>query len=174
MTISRVSSRLRYISNGSKFDELGHALRYCWDLPALQKSKLTQLPGIARLALEEKNGLELAKALRRELITCAEQITQRPLYPIEEIVSVIEQENLGLENHNLAKIQKTIGIRFPRNKLDLARYYAIRLVMQGVDRQAIADFLDVDLRTVANYIAQAKERIRLILESRSMLANVYD
>ena len=170
MAISHLSSQLRHTSNIRIFDELGHAIRYCWDLPVLQKSELTQLPGIARLALEETHGLELAKALRRELIACAEQITQRPLYPIKEIVSAIEQEKFGLSSQDLAEIQKTIGVRFPRNKIDLARYYAIRLVMEGVDRQAIADFLDVDLRTVANYVAQAKERIRLILESRVMLS----
>ena len=149
--------------------ELGHALSHCWDLPMLQTSKLTQLPVVAQRALEENHGLELAKALRKELIACAEQITQRPRYSIEEIVSAIEKEKLHLGSQDLVKIQRVIGIRFPRNKIDLARYYAIRLVMEGIDQQTIAEFLDVDLRTVANYIAQAKERIWLILESKSML-----
>lgn len=167
MTSSHVASRLRYGGNGGKFDELGHALHHCWDLPILQTSKLTQLPSVAQRALEETDGLALAKALRMELISCAEQITQRPLYSIEEIVSAIEKDKLALGNQDLEKIQRNIGIRFPRNKLDLARYYAIRLVMEGVDHQTIADFLNVDWRTVANYVAQAKERIRLILESRT-------
>jgi hypothetical protein len=135
----------------------------------LQTSKLTQLSVVTQRALEENHGLELAKALRKELIDCAEQITQRPRYSIDDIVSAIEKEKLHLGSQDLVKIQRVVGIRFPRNKIDLARYYAIRLVMEGIDQQTIAEFLDVDLRTVANYIAQAKERIWLILESKSML-----
>src|SRR3989304_2718729 len=93
-----------------------------------------------------------------------------PRYPIEEILSAIEKKSLNIGSQDLVKIQKAIGVPFTRNKLDLARYYTIRLVMQGVDQQAIAEFLDVDLRTVANYVAQAKERVRLVLETRSILA----
>jgi hypothetical protein len=164
----------RTSSNGNEISvvELGHALSHCWDLPMLQKSKLTQLAGIAESALEENHGLELAKALRKELIDCAEQITQRLRQPIETIISAIEKEKLNLGSQDLVRIQKMIGIRLPRNKIDLARYYSIRLVMEGIDQQTIAEFLDVDLRTVANYIAQAKERIWLILESKSVLLPV--
>jgi hypothetical protein len=156
-------------SNGDPMDmlELGHAISQCWDLPMLQKSRLTHLPQVGRMALEERHGLELAKALRKELIACAEQITQRPRQPIEEVVSAIEKQKLNLGSQELVRTQRLIGIRLPRNKIDLARYYAIRLVMEGIDQQTIAEFLDVDLRTVANYIAQAKERIWLILESKS-------
>ena len=168
MSMKYRSSRLSSPDELNMF-ELGHALSHCWDLPMLQKSKLTQLPEITQSALEENNGLELAKALRKELIACAEQITQRPRQPIEVIVSAIEKEKLNLGSQELVRIQKMIGIRLPRNKIDLARYYSIRLVMEGIDQQTIAEFLDVDLRTVANYIAQAKERIWLILESRSVL-----
>lgn len=156
-------------SRGSS-DELGYVLCHCWDLPVLQTSTLTGLPSVEQLALKEDNGLELAKALRKELVACAEQLTQRPRYPIEAIVSAIEKKTLNMGSQDLVKIQKNIGIPFPRNKLDLARYYTIRLVMQGTDQQTIADFLDVDLRTVANYVVQAKERIRLILETRSNVA----
>ena len=169
MALNYPSSRLRNSSNArSQFDELGYALHHCWDLPILQKSDLTKLSIVAQRSYEEANGLELAKALRKELISCAEQITQRPRYPIEEIVSAVEKEVLGLGSQNLVKIQKAVGVPFPRNRIDLARYYAIRLVMEGIDHQMIADFLDVDLRTVANYVVQAKERIRLILETKSM------
>jgi hypothetical protein len=167
MTLNYPSSRLRTGSR-SQVDELGYALHHCWDLPILQRSDLTKLSVVAQRSLEESNGLELAKALRKELINCAEQITQRPRYPIEEILAAIEKEMLGLGSQNLVKMQRTLGIPFPRSRIDLARYYAIRLVMEGIDHQKIADFLDVDLRTVANYILQAKERIRLILETRSM------
>jgi DNA-directed RNA polymerase specialized sigma24 family protein len=169
MALYSVSSRLRQTKDRkSQFDELGYALHHCWDLPALQASNLTRLPSVAQQALEETNGLGLAKALRKELIVCAEQITQRPRYPIEEIISAIEKERLGLSSQDLLKIQKAVGVPFPRHQIDLARYYTIRLVMQGVDHQTIADFLDVDPRTVANYVAQAKERIRLTLDSKSM------
>jgi len=169
MSLKFIPRQLSSNRNETSQFELGHALSHCWDLPILQTSKLTQLSVVTQRALEESHGLELAKALRKELIACAEQITQRPRYPIDEIVSAIEKEKLHLGSQDLIKIQKTIGIRFPRNKIDLARYYAIRLAMEGIDQQTVAEFLDVDLRTVANYIAQAKERIWLILESKSML-----
>ncbi len=169
MSLKYIPSRLSSNMNEASQIELGHALSHCWDLPMLQTSKLTQLPVVAQRALEESHGLELAKALRKELIACAEQITQRPRYSIDEIVSAIEKEKLFLGSQDLVRIQKVVGIRLPRNKIDLARYYAIRLVMEGMDQQTIADFLDVDLRTVANYIVQAKERIGLILESKLML-----
>jgi hypothetical protein len=174
MTLTHSSNGWRYIGDEiNKFDELGHALSHCWDLPILQMSNLAQLPAVAQRALEETHGLEQAKALRKELISCADQITQRPRYPIEEIVSAIDNSKLGLGSQDLVKIQRVIGIPFPRNKLDLARYYTIRLVMQGVDQQTIAEFLDVDPRTVANYVAQAKNRIRLVLESQSVLVNAF-
>ena len=169
MALKSISSRFGSTRNETSQFDLGQALSHCWDLPMLQTSKLTQLPVVAQRALEENHGLELAKALRKELIACAEQLTQRPRYSIEEIVTAIEKEKLHLGSQELVKIQKAIGIRFPRNKIDLARYYTIRLAMEGIDQQTIAEFLDVDLRTVANYIAQAKERIWLALESKSTL-----
>ena len=55
---------------------------------------------------------------------------------------------------------------FARDRLDLARYYAIRLAMEGLGNEIIAGFLRVELRTLGNYVAEAKERIRLTLESR--------
>lgn len=152
-----------------KFDELGYALHHCYDLPVLQMSNLTQMAMVMKQASDETGGLEIAKALRKELIACAEQITQRPRCPLEEIISAIEKARLHLGAQDLVKLQKTLGIPFPRNMLDLARYYAVRLLMEGVNHQMIADFLDVDLRTVANYILRAKEHIRLILESRASL-----
>jgi hypothetical protein len=154
-------------SRRRSFDELGYVLHHCWDLPVLQTSQLTQLPPVKKRAEEEKHGLELAKALHKELIDCAEQITQRPRFSIDGIIEAIEKSKTNQGNQDLAKIQKAIGIPFSRNKLDLARYYTIRLVMQGVDQQTIAEFLDVDIRTVPNYVNQAKERIRLILETKS-------
>ncbi|OGO23303.1 MAG: hypothetical protein A2144_12855 [Chloroflexi bacterium RBG_16_50_9] len=169
MALNYPLNRLRSSNNvRNQFDELGFALHHCWDLPILQTSDLTKLSIVAQRSFEEANGLELAKALRKELISCAEQITQRTRYPIEEIIPAIEKEMLSLGSQELVKIQKALGIPFPRNRIDLARYYAIRLVMEGIDHQMIADFLDVDLRTVANYVVQAKERIRLILETKSM------
>ena len=169
MELNYVSGQARYSGNEiSQLDELGFALSHCCDLPVLQASKLTQLSVVAQRALEESDGLELAKALRKELIACAEQLTQRPRQAIGEIVSAMEKQKLHLGSQDLVKLQRAVGIRFPRHKLDLARYYAIRLFMEGMDQQTIADFLDVDLRTVANYIAQAKQRIWLILESRTM------
>ena len=170
MALDYIAGQTRQKKNErSSFDELGYILYHCWDLPVLQTSSLTKLPLVIQLASLEKQGLELAKALRKELITCSEQLTQRPRFPIEEIVTAIEKKTLNLGSQDMIKIQKSIGVPFPRNKLDLARYYTIRLIMQGIDQQAIADFLDVDLRTVANYVAQAKERIRIILETRSNL-----
>jgi hypothetical protein len=174
MTLTQSSNGWRYIGDEiNKFDELGYALSHCWDLPVIQMSNLTQLPAVARRALEETEGLEQAKALRKELISCADQITQRPTYPIDELVSAIDNSKIGLGSQELQRIQRVMGIPFPRNKLDLARYYAIRLVMQGIDQTTIAEFLDVDPRTVANYVAQAKERIRLVLESQSVLVNAF-
>jgi DNA-binding NarL/FixJ family response regulator len=170
MAINYIANQLRLKKKSrSDVDELGYALSHCWDLPILQTSSLARLPSVVRLASEETQGLELAKALRKELISCVEQITQRQRYPIDEIVSAIEKHKLGLGSQELMKIKRVIGVPFRRNKLDLARYYTIRLIMQGIDQQTIADFLEVDLRTVANYVAQAKERIRMVLESRSGL-----
>ena len=170
MALNYINGHIKTKKDGrGSFDELGYVLYHCWDLPVLQTSNLVKLSMVMKRASEEKHGLELAKALRNELIACAEQLTQRPQYPIEDIVSAIEKKSLNMGSQDLVKIQKTIGVPFPRNKLDLARYYTIRLVMQGIDQQTIADFLEVDLRTVANYVAQSKERIRLILETRSIL-----
>ncbi len=167
MILKQSTIGITYKTSGTRaLNELTYLLSHCWDLPVLQTSKMALLPQISKQAETEKHGLELAKALRKELISCAEQITQRPKFPIEDIVTAIERDRMSLEKQEQAKIQKIIGIPFTRNKLDLARYYTIRLVMQGIDQQTIAEFLDVDLRTIANYVSQAKERIRLILETR--------
>jgi DNA-binding NarL/FixJ family response regulator len=147
-------------------DELSYLLSRCWDLPVLQTSKMALLPQILKQAKGERQGLEMAKALRKELVGCAEQISQRPKFSIEDIIAAIERDRLNPENCEVEKIQKIIGVPFSRNKLDLARYYTIRLVMQGIDQQTIAEFLNVDLRTIANYVSQAKERIRIALETR--------
>jgi DNA-binding NarL/FixJ family response regulator len=154
-------------------DELDHALSHCWDLPMLQMSSLTQLPAVLERSRAEADGLELAKALRKELIACAEQLTQRPVFPIEELITCIENGQLGIASQNLARMKREIGVPFSRNKVDLARYYAIRLAMQGTDHQKIAEFLEVDPRTVANYLAQARERIRVVIESQSMLVKAF-
>jgi hypothetical protein len=156
----------RKTSNDHSLGELAYLLSRCWDLPVLQTSKMALLPQIMKQAKGEKHGLEMAKALRRELINCAEQISQRPKFPIEDIMVAIERDRMNPDNQEVEKIQKVIGVPFSRNKLDLARYYTIRLVMQGIDQQTIAEFLDVDLRTIANYVSQAKERIRIALETR--------
>jgi len=171
MTLNQVSTGVdqKKIGRGNS-DDLGYLLYHCWDLPLLQTSRLARLPRLLNKAKEEKHGLELGKALRKELVACAEQITQRSRFSIEEIVSVIEKSNLNPGNQELEKIRRTIGVPFPRNKLDLARYYTIRLVMQGIDQPTIAEFLEVDLRTVANYVSQAKERIRVVLDTRTILA----
>jgi DNA-binding NarL/FixJ family response regulator len=157
----------------SQLDELDHALSSCWDLSQLQMSSLIQLPSITEKIPDESDALELAKALRKELISCAEQLTQRYVYPIEEIVAAIENGQLGIGSQNLARIKRDLGIPFPRHKMDLARYYAIRLLMEGLDQQRIAEFLEVDPRTVASYVFQAKERINLVLESQPNLVEVY-
>ena len=87
--------------------------------------------------------------------------------PQAEVLSKLRHaESCSRVGVEVEKIQRVIGVPFSRNKLDLARYYTIRLVMQGVDQQTIAEFLDVDLRTIANYVSQAKERIRIALETR--------
>lgn len=151
-----------------KSDNLARALYRCWDLTTLHKNPLINLPGVRKRALHVMHGYELAKALRLELIACAEQITQRPVYPIRNIVMALEKETREPESSDVVKIRKKLGIPFSRYRLDLARYYTVRLIMEGVDRQTIADFLDVDIRTVANYMSQAKEHIRLILESSLM------
>jgi hypothetical protein len=169
MTLNQISPEVeqKKIGKGNA-DDLGYLLYHCWDLPLLQTSRLARLPRLLNRAKEEKQGLELAKALRKELIACAEQITQRPRYSIEEIVTAIEKGSFSPVGQEVQKIRKLIGVPFPRNKLDLARYYTIRLVMQGIDQPTIAEFLDVDLRTVANYVSQAKDRIRVVLETRAL------
>jgi transposase len=158
----------------SKSDELGYILQHCYDLPAIQVSKMVEIPNVLNQSLNETEGLELAKALRRELLFCAELITQRQRLPIDKIVSAIDKYKVNIDNEELSKLQREIGIPFSRNKLDVARYYAIRLVMQGVSRQDIAEFLDVDIRTVANYIAQAKKCIGIILETRAAKMQEYN
>jgi hypothetical protein len=147
-------------------DELSYLLNHCWDLPLLQTSELARLPRLLNRAKEEKQGLEFAKALRKELISCAEQMTQRPRFSIDEIVKAIENAKTPEGAQELQRVKSVIGVPFRRNKLDLARYYTIRLVMQGIDQSTISEFLEVDLRTVANYFAQARERIKVILETR--------
>jgi hypothetical protein len=152
-------------SRRDDYDELSYLLNHCWDLPLLQTSKLARMPRLLNRVKEEKQGLEFAKVLRKELISCAEQITQRQRYSIDEIVAAIENKTpAGVEE--LQKIKSAIGVPFRRNKLDLARYYTVRLVMQGIDQSTISEFLEVDLRTVANYFAQGRERIRVILDTR--------
>jgi hypothetical protein len=154
-------------------EELEQALACCWDLPSLQTSSLTQMPAVVERARYETEGLELAKALRKELIDCAGQLTQRPLYPIEDILNAIENGRMGIASQALARVKREIGLPFSRTKVDLARYYTVRLAMQGVDHQSIADFLEVDPRTVANYLVQARDRIRIVLESQAMLDNAF-
>ena len=153
--------------------ELEHALACCWDLPALQTSSLTRMPAVIERARYESEGLELAKALRKELIDCAAQLTQRPVYPIEDIINAIENGRMGVASQALARVKREMGLPFPRTKVDLARYYTIRLAMEGVSHQSIADFLEVDPRTVANYLVQARERIRVVLESQAMLDKAF-
>ena len=157
-------------SGREEYDELNYLLSHCWDLPLLQTSKLARIPRLLSRVKEEKQGLEFAKALRKELISCAEQITQRTRYPIDEIVTAIENAKTPNGVQELQRTKSIIGVPFRRNKLDLARYYTIRLVMQGIDQATIADFLEVDLRTVANYFAQARERVKVILETRGNAA----
>jgi DNA-binding NarL/FixJ family response regulator len=151
--------------NNQKVDteELGKALRNCCDLPALQNSSLTQLPSVVRRARTDRRSLALAKALRIELVACAEQITQRTRHPVREIMAAIEEAESSSTTQSLTEIQAYLGVPFPRDKIDLARYYTIRLVVEGVKNETIAEFLKVDIRTVGNYIVQAKERIMLAL-----------
>jgi hypothetical protein len=153
--------------------ELEHALACCWDLPALQTSSLTQMPAVVERANHETEGLELAKALRKELIDCAGQLTQRVVYPIADILNAIENGRMGTASQALARVKREIGLPFSRTKVDLARYYAIRLAMEGVNHQSIADFLEVDPRTVSNYLVQARDRIGVVLESQAMLDKAF-
>jgi hypothetical protein len=170
MTSESISKKVKKTNKSRRgSDELGYILYHCWDLPILQTSKLIRLPTIQKSTEEEKQPLAQAKALRKKLIAYSEQITQRPRYPIQSIVDVIERNRISPGSHDLSKIKKSIGIPFPRNRLDLARYYAIRLIMEGIDQYTIAEFLEVDLRTIGNYISQAKERIRMILETDSII-----
>lgn len=164
--VSLNQSGIRKTGKGNT-DELGYLLYHCWDLPLLQTSQLAREPRILERAKEEKQGLELGKALRKELISCAEEITQRPRISIDEIITAIENRKSSNGPEELQKMKTLMGVPFSRNKLDLARYYTIRMVMQGVDQPTIAEVLEVDLRTVANYVAQAKDRIRVVLESRT-------
>ncbi len=165
---SQTSSRSLYNDKARiELNTLGRALHHCFDLTFLQNSDLTQLPSVVRKWSGERHGLDLAKALRRELIDAAEQITRRAdHHAIRDIVDAIEEERLNSGNQRVAEIQKHLGIPFTRDKIDLARYYAIRLVMEGLSNEIVADFLQVEMRTFSNYVAEAKERIRLTLESR--------
>ena len=164
---SKVDITMQTTKTRSGTDDVALALQYCWDLPMLQTSPLVNLPQVRRMALEETEGLELAKALQNELISCSEHLTQRSPYPIDEIAAFLQEGKARFKYAELAALRAKIGVPLPRH-IDLARYYAIRLVMKGVGREKIADLLDVDVRTVANYLAQAKERIRLVLRTRSI------
>lgn len=154
-------------SNGSKrieLHELSEALRLCRDLPMLENNLLTNLPRVKARAKNYNGTLELAKALRAELISCAEQITIRPTYSIKDIVDAIESYFQGNNQGHLIQIRDELAIPFSRDKIDLARFYAIRLLIEGVSIQQIAEFLQVEPRSVANYLKQAKERIKTLLE----------
>jgi hypothetical protein len=154
-------------TNGSKqidLNELGEALRLCRDLPMLENNFLTNHPRVKTRAKKYNSSLGLAKALRAELISCAEQITIRPTYPIQKIVDAIESYFRGNDQNELIQIRNELAIPFSRDKIDLARFYSIRLSMEGVNVQQIAEFLQVEPRTVANYTKQAKERIKVLLE----------
>ncbi len=166
MTVNYVARHLRHDARTAVDpNELGKALRRCYDLPFLQDSKLAQLPCVARRAGGERDGLVLARALRSELIASAERISRPVRHPaVRKIVAAIEKQRLGQDGQFLAEMQKNLGIPFPRNKIDVARYYAIRLVMEGMKHEVVADFLEIDLRTLGNYLAEARHRIRLILE----------
>ena len=157
----------RNSSNGNKqveLHELGEASRLCRDLPMLENNLLTNLPRVQARAKNYNGTLELAKALRAELITCVEQISIRPKYSIKKIVDAIESYFQGNNQDNLIQIRDELAIPFSRDKIDLARFYAIRLLIEGVSIQQIAEFLQVEPRTVANYLKQAKERIKILLE----------
>lgn len=168
MEVINIAVGTPYDSTG-KIDlyKLGRALRLCHDLPLLQDNELTRLPSVVRQTNGEKKGLDLAKSLRRELISCAEEITRHSGHPgIHEILSALEEETLFSENRHINTIKRKLGIPFSRDRLDLARYYAIRLLMEGLSNGTIANFLEVEIRTLGNYISAAKRRIRLTLESR--------
>jgi hypothetical protein len=153
--------------NGNKLielHELSEALRLCRDLPMLENNLLTNLPKVKIRAKKHNGNVKLAKALRAELISCAEQITVRPTYSINKIVDAIENYFNGNNHDDLIQIRDELTIPFSRDKIDLARFYAIRLSMEGVSIQQIAEFLQVEPRSVANYIKQAKERIKVLLE----------
>ena len=168
MEIASIAINSPYDESGRiDFNKLGRALRYCHDLPLLQNSDLTHLPSVENRARGDRRGLDLARALRKELITCTEQIARHTGYPsIREIVEAIEREKLFADKQLVAEVSKRLVIPFSRDRRDLARYYGIRLRMEGLANSTIAEFLQVELRTLGNYIAEAKERIRLILESR--------
>lgn len=149
-------------------DKLGQALRHCHDPMFLQTSELTRLPGVVRRSQGQRNGVGRAKALRKELIAAAKQMTRPHTrhHSIRKIVRAIEEQRLSQESQLVQEIQQRLGIPFSRDRLDLARYYAIRLVMEGLTNETIAEFLLVERRTLANYVAQARERIALVLEDR--------
>ncbi len=168
MLNTKTSRRSRHNGETSiDIQELGQVLRHCHDLTYLQNSDLVYLPGVVRRCRGESVGLHPAIALRKELIAVVQRISRRTTrFPIRKILKAIEERRLGSDSQRLVEIQKRLGIPFSRNRIDLARYYAIRLVMEGLSNETIAEFLMVDPRTLANYIAQAKMRIVLILGSR--------
>ncbi len=168
MLNTKILNRPRY-KGGTRIDieRLGQVLRHCHDLTFLQNSNFVFLPSVVRQCRGESVDLCSAKALRRELIAVAQRISRRTVhFPIRKILKAIEERRLSSDNQRVVEIQRRLGIPFSRNRIDLARYYAIRLVMEGLSNETIAEFLMVDPRTLANYIAQAKMRIALILESR--------
>lgn len=152
--------------NGVDRRELGRALRRCRDPLFLRNTTLVNLPGVARRIANSSPPPDLGKALRQELLYCAESVTWRRKQPIAFIVSAVANGRNRPNTEEIERVKAMVGVPLGRNEVDLARYYTIRLVMEGVPIEAIAGFLEVEPRTVANYISQAKEHIALVLESR--------
>ena len=163
--MSIIKRNVKDMSEQIDLNELGQALRLCRDLPMLENSLLTNITRVKMRAKMYDGSLGLAKALRAELISCAEKITLRPTYSIKKIVVAIEKYFQYNDQTYLQQIRDELAIPFSRDKIDLARYYSIRLSMEGVNIQQIAEFLQVDPRTVGNYIRQAKQRIKFLLEN---------
>lgn len=167
--MTNVKSRQIEMNNRSKLidaQELGSALRNFRDLPILEGNALTDLPCVRRRAESYPGSLGKARALRSELISCAEELTVRSTYPIEKIVSAMKNGLQTKVANEMPEIIYELNIPFSRSNIDLARYYSIRLVMEGMNIQNIAEFLQVEPRTVANYIKQAKQRIEISLINR--------
>lgn len=144
-------------------DDLRHAIRHCSDLPMLANNRLIYLQSLSGRVDNPDDAFELAKALRAELLFCAEQISLRSKYPINEIIRSIDDTINGIDEEKIKVVRKILGIPFSRDAIDLARYYTIRLVMEGIGNKKIAYFLCVEPRTVANYINQAQARIQIVL-----------